>query len=138
MDEKTYLERHFAPVKFNTLEEPDVEASSGPNPHPIEDAEGTEHRRSQGCLDARWFVGDLAFCASRQSLDEHKCAVKPAYESLEATKGVPHREPEAMYWKAVSVFEVSGDRDDLTGNRGPLLDKFPESEWAKKASYIRT
>lgn len=53
------------------------------------------------------------------------------------TLGDPHREPEALYWKAVAAFAVSGDREDLTGGGEPLLDGFPESEWAKKASYVR-
>ena len=44
---------------------------------------------------------------------------------------------EALYWKAEATFEISGDREDLTGGWEPLMYGFPDSEWAKKASYVR-
>ncbi len=138
----SYLEQHFVPVRFNTIEESETEASfdSGWTPTLIiEDASGTEHRRSQGYLDLQRFIGVLALARVVKALDEHEYeeAVSLADEALEATKRDPQREPEAMYWKAVSIFEVSGDRGNLTGNWETLLDRFPESEWSKKASYIR-
>ncbi len=139
---KSFLGRHFVPVRFNTIEEPEVEAgfSSGWTPTLIvEDADGREHRRSQGCLDVKRFVGELSLARLVAALDKHEyeAATGLAEEALENTVGDPHREPEAMYWKAVAAFEVSGDRSDLTGGWEPLLNKFPESEWANKASYIR-
>lgn len=47
------------------------------------------------------------------------------------------REPEALYWSAVAAYQVSGDREDLTEGWNRLLDKFPQSEWTKKAGYVR-
>ncbi len=40
-------------------------------------------------------------------------------------------------WKAVAAFEISGDRDDLIADWETLLDRCPDSEWVKKASYVR-
>lgn len=40
-------------------------------------------------------------------------------------------------WKAVAAFEISGDRDDLIAGWETLLDRWPDSERAKKASYVR-
>lgn len=139
---KSFMESHFAPVRVDTIEEPEVEAGfdSGWTPTPIiEDADGREHRRSQGYLDVRRFIGELSLARLAAALDRHEyeAAVELAEEAVENTAGDAHREPEAMYWKAVAAFEVSGDRADLTGGWDPLLETFPGSEWAKKASYTR-
>lgn len=137
-----YIERHFAPVRFNTLEEPEVERSfnSGWTPTLIfEDAEGREHRRSQGYLDAGRFLGEMALTRLQEAIDRHayESAAELSKEALERTGGDGARYPEALYWAAVAAFEVSGDRGDLTGGWEPLLEEYPESEWAKRASYIR-
>ncbi len=139
---RSYLEKHLVPVRFNTIEEPEVESGFGSGWTPtliVEDAEGREHRRSQGYLDAPRFIGELSLARLQDTLDRHdyEDAVERAEEALEITAGDPHREPEALYWKAVADFEVSGDRDDLTGGWEQLLDRFPESEWARKAGYVR-
>lgn len=139
---KSFLEEHFVPVRFNTIEEPEVEAGfdSGWTPTLIvEDPDGREHRRSQGYLDVRRFIGELSLARLKDTIDRHdyETASELAKEALEQTAGDPEREPEALYWKAVAAFEITGDREDLTNGWEPLLDKFPDSEWAKKASYIR-
>ena len=56
---------------------------------------------------------------------------------MERTTGDPQRETEALYWKAVVAFEISGDRDDLIAGWETLLDRFHDSEWAQKTSYVR-
>lgn len=139
---ESYLERHFVPVRYNTIEEPEVEAdfNSGWTPTLIvEDPEGREHRRSQGYLDTPRFIGEMSLSRLKDAIDRHdyEAASERAEEALERTAGDPGREPEALYWKAVADFEISGDRDDLIAGWEPLLNKFPDSEWAKKASYVR-
>lgn len=137
-----YIEEHFVPVRFNTIEQPEVERGfdSGWTPTLIvEDAEGREHRRSQGYLDTSRFVGEMALARLKSAIDRHEYedAVGLSEEALLRTAGDPARYPEALYWAAVAAFEVSGDRQDLTGGWEPLLDGFPESEWARKAGYVR-
>jgi uncharacterized protein YyaL (SSP411 family) len=139
---RSYLERHFVPVRFNTIEDPSVPADFGSGWTPtliVEDAEGREHRRSQGYLDPERFVGELSLARVKDAVDRHdyEAARERAGEALKKTAGDPWREPEVLYWKAVADFEVSEDRDDLTGGWEPLMERFPGSEWAKKASYVR-
>lgn len=139
---RSYLERNFVPVRFNTIEEPEVEAGfdSGWTPTLIvEDPDGREHRRSQGYLDVRRFIGELSLARLKDAIDRHDYEVASdlAEEALERTAGDPEREPESLYWKAVAAFELTGDREDLESGWEPLLEQFPESEWAKKASYVR-
>jgi len=138
---RMYIEEHFVPVRFNTIERPEVEESfnSGWTPTIIvEDAEGREHRRSQGYLDPKRFIGEMALARVEDAMDRHdyEAVIKLSKEALERTEGDQAREPEALYWSAVGAFEVSGDRDDLTGGWNRLLEEFPQSEWAEKASYI--
>ena len=139
---RAYVEEHFVPVRFNTIERPKDEESfnSGWTPTTIvEDAEGREHRRSQGCLDPKRFIGEMALARVKDAMNRHdyEAAIGRSKEALERTEGDPAREPESLYWSAVAAFEVSGDRDDLTEGWNRLLEEFPQSEWAEKASYIR-
>ena len=45
-------------------------------------------------------------------------------------------QPEAMYWLGVALYR-SGEKEALGKSWNRLLDQFPESVWAKKASIIR-
>ncbi len=69
---ESYLERHFVPVRYNTIEEPEVEAdfNSGWTPTLIvEDPEGHEHRRSQGYLDMPRFTGEMSLARLKDAID---------------------------------------------------------------------
>ena len=44
--------------------------------------------------------------------------------------------PEAIYWQGVSRYK-SGDKDALAGTWTRLIDLYPESIWAQRASVIR-
>lgn len=140
---ESYIEQHFAPIRFNTIEQPEMEAALGSGWTPtliVEDADGNEHRRSQGYLDVERFLGQMALSRLQAALDhrDFEAASGLAEEALRLTKGDPHREPEAMYWSAVAAYKLGGnDREALTGGWEGLLDRFPGSEWAKRAGYIR-
>jgi hypothetical protein len=138
-----YIEQHFAPVRFNTIEQPEMEAVLGSGWTPtliVEDADGVEHRRSQGYLDMKRLLGQLALSRLQTALDhrDFEAASGLAEDGLRLTQGDHHREPEAMYWSTVIAYKLAGNhRETLTGGWTQLLDRFPESEWAKRASYIR-
>ncbi len=139
---RSYVEEHFVPVRFNVLEQPEAEErfNSGWTPTVIvEDAEGREHRRSQGYLDPKRFVGELALAWLKDAIDRRDfgTAFGRSRKVLERTGGDPARRPEALYWYAVVAYRVSGDRDDLTEGWNRLLEEFPRSEWAERAGYIR-
>ncbi|CAA9444251.1 MAG: hypothetical protein AVDCRST_MAG14-228 [uncultured Rubrobacteraceae bacterium] len=89
-------------MRFNTLEEPEVEAGfdSGWTPTLIvEDPEGREHWRSQSYLDVRRFVGELPLARLKGAIDRHDYETVSglAEEALgRRTAGDPEREPEAL------------------------------------------
>ena len=137
-----YIEEHLVPVRFNVLEQPEVakRVDSGWTPTLIvEDAESREHRRSEGYLGPKRFVGEVSLARLKNAVDHRdlEIATDRSIEALERTGGDPAREPEALYWSAVAAYQVSGDREDLTEGWNRLLDEHPQSEWAKKAGYIR-
>ncbi|MDN5697335.1 MAG: thioredoxin family protein [Rubrobacter sp.] len=141
---ESYIEDHFAPVRFNTIEEPEMEAALGSGWTPTiitEDPDGNERRRSQGYLDAKRLIGQLALSRLQAAMNsrDFESASGLCEEALRLTQGDPHREPEAMYWSAVIAYKLAGgDRERLIEGWTSLLNRFPESEWAMRASYIRT
>jgi thioredoxin-related protein len=139
---RSYVEEHFIPIRFNVLERPETEDrfNSGWTPTVIvEDAEGREHRRSQGYLDPRRFVGELALSRLKDAIDRRDfgSAFERSGNALKQTEDDPARRSEALYWSAVAAYRVSGDRNDLIEGWNGLLEMFPRSEWAERAGYIR-
>ncbi|MDQ3795547.1 MAG: DUF255 domain-containing protein [Actinomycetota bacterium] len=139
---RSYVEEHFIPIRFNVLERPETEDrfNSGWTPTVIvEDAEGREHRRSQGYLNPRRFVGELALSRLKDAIDrrDFRSAFERSGNALKQTEDDPARRSEALYWSAVAAYRVSGDRNDLIEGWNDLLEMFPRSEWAERAGYIR-
>ena len=137
------IEDHFIPVQFNVVDQPDVMRQFNTPWTPtliVQDVEGREHRRSQGYLDARRFLGEMALARLLTAINrlEFDRAAEVAGDTLQATAGDPFREPEAVYWSGVAAYKASGDVQRLLGGWNRLLDEFPASEWARKVEFIRT
>jgi uncharacterized protein YyaL (SSP411 family) len=137
-----YLERHFVPVQFNVVEQPDVmdQFNSAWTPTVIvRDPDGREYRRSLGYLDPKRFLGEMALARLGESLHrrDFKTAADRVAEALELTKEDRAREPEALYFGSVAQYKASNDVEKLKQGWNRLLDQFPESDWAKKAEFIR-
>jgi hypothetical protein len=115
------------------------EVNSGWTPTVIvEDAEGREHRRRQGYLDPKRFVGELALARLKDAIDRRDfgTACERSRSALKQTEGDTARRPESLTRYAATAYRVSGDRDDLIEGWNGLLERFPRSEWAKCAGYI--
>jgi len=134
--------QHFIPVQFNVVEQPEVMEQFHSTWTPtllVQDAEGREHRRSQGYLDAPRLLGELALARVQDAVDrgDFAAARDRIGEAMPLTKGDAQREPEAMYWAAVASYKASGDAENLIQGWNRLLQQFPQSEWAKRAEFIR-
>jgi hypothetical protein len=137
-----YIQQHFIPVQFNVVEQPEVMQQFNAAWTPtliVQDAEGREHRRSEGYLDPQRFLGEMALARLKDAIDrqEFKAALERSRDALERTKGDPTREPEALYWASVAAYKANGDPNPLMQGWNRLLDQFPQSEWAKRAEFIR-
>lgn len=140
---QSYIERRFVPVQFNVIDEPEWKERFNSSWTPtliVQDPEGREHRRSQGYLDPERFVGEMALAYLKDAVDrqDFKEAMRRSEEAFEMTQGDEAREPEARYWAAVAAYKGSDDSDNnLSEGWNRLIDEFPQSEWAKRAGFIR-
>ena len=137
-----YVESYFAPVQINIEEDPGAMERYHTPWTPtiiIEDANGVEHRRSQGYLDPKSFIAELALARLKAAIDRQDFAKAQqlTVEALQSTAGDTHREAEAMYWSGVATYKNSNDSNKLIETWNRLIEKFPETEWARKASFIK-
>lgn len=139
---EAYIEGHFIPVQFNVSEQPEAMEQFNTPWTPtliVQDAEGREHRRAQGYLDPKRFLGEMSLAWLEEAINrrDFNTARDRAPETLERTHDDPAREPEAVYWAAVAGYKSSNDVQNLLGGWNRLLDEFPQSEWAKRVEFIR-
>lgn len=137
-----YIEKHFIPVQFNVVEQPEVidRFNSAWTPTLIvRDVEGREYRRSLGYLDPARFLGEMSLAQLMEKVhrQDFKAAHEQGMEALERTKGDPAREPEAVYFASVAAYKSASDVGKLMEGWNQLMDRFPESDWAKKVEFIR-
>lgn len=137
-----YIQQHFIPVQFNVVEQPDVMELFNTPWTPtliVLDADGKEHRRSQGYLDPKRFLAEMALARLQAAIDrqDFQQASSMLDEARRLTAGDAEREPEAAYWSSVAAYKASGDVQKLLTGWNGLLDRFPQSDWAKKAEFIR-
>ena len=136
------IREQFVPVQFNVVEQPEVMDQFNGHWTPtliVQDAEGREHRRTQGYLDPPRFLAEMALARLQDAINESRFDAVPALarEAQERSKGDPTREPEAIYWSSVAEYKASHDGNKLLAGWNRLLDEFPQSEWAKRAEFIR-
>lgn len=141
-DVQAFIREHFVPVQFNVLERPEIKRqfNSGWTPTLIvQDADGHEHRRSYGYLDAKRFVGEMVLAWLMDAIDRQdwSAAKTRTEEARRLTAGDLTREPETLYWSAVANYMASADQTGLKDGWELLMERFSDSDWAKKAEFIR-
>ncbi len=137
-----YIKAHFVPVQYNVVDQPDVMDRFHSVWTPtiiVETPDGTDVRRSQGYLDPKRLIGELALARLQAAINGHDFtrAKQLAPEALHMTRGDADREPEALYWASVADYKSTNDVNNLMNGWNRLLDQFPQSEWAKRAEFIR-
>jgi hypothetical protein len=136
------IETQFIPVQFDVVAQPDVMERFNAPWTPtliVQDADGREHGRSQGYLDAKRFLAEMSLVRLREAINRREFAEARdrVREVMPHVAGDPQREPEAIYWASVAAYKASGEIENLLNGWNRLLDQFPDSEWAKKVAFIR-
>jgi hypothetical protein len=141
-DVQRYIENSFIAVQYNVAEHAAAAEQFNSAWTPtiiVRDVEGREYRRSFGYLDPPRLLGELSL--ARLHRDIHRQDLRDAAERvrevLERTKGDAARQPEALYFTAVVTYKSTGSFEQLKEGWNRLLNEFPESDWAKKAEFIR-
>ena len=98
-------------------------------------ADGKEHHRIEGFLDAEDFLaqltlglGHLAFAAKEWEQAGRWFA--EVLEHFPATDAAP----EAQYWRGVARYKASNDAAALGATAKAFHERYADSTWAKKAS----
>ena len=135
-----YVRDHFVPVQYNVAERPQAidQFNSAWTPTLIvQDAEGREYRRSLGYLDPQRFLGEMALARLLAGVNRRDFSSATGTDALDRTKGDAAREPEALYFASVAAYKAANDVEKLLEGWNRLLDRFPDSDWAKKIEFIR-
>lgn len=134
--------REFLPVKIHIKEQPAnfkrFRAEWTPT-QIVLDPEGVERHRSEGFLPAEEFLAQLELGIAKvaSALKRYDEAERRFRAVMDAYPGTPAA-PEARYWAGVAAYKASrGDIAPLRETAKDLEARFPDSEWARKASVWR-
>lgn len=99
------------------------------------DAGGVERHRIEGFLPVEDFLAQLELGLAKLAFqklqypeaEKHFRSACQAYPASGAA-------PEACYWAGVSAYKATNQPEHLGETAKLLKEKYPESEWARKAS----
>jgi hypothetical protein len=135
---KDFINRNFVPIKIHIKERPNdfgrFKAEWTPTVI-ITEPDGTERFRFSGFLPAQDYLAQLQLglakaAFSRQQFDE----AQREFETVASEYSQSDAAPEAVYWAGVSNYKRTGKPDSLKQAGQKLQEKYPDGEWAKKAS----
>jgi uncharacterized protein HemY len=133
-----FVNAHFVPVKVHIKEQKPVFERFGAQWTPtilVLEAGGKEHHRIEGFLPVDDFLAQLEIGLGKlqfhtNHFGEARRHFRSACDEHPQTGGAP----EACYWAGVAAYKDTNDPKHL-GAAGELLKaRYPDSEWARKAS----
>ena len=136
-----YINQYFVPVQIDIKQDPGamerLQAMWTPTII-FRDDRGHEYRRSTGFLSPQEMLAELSMARLAATLvkGNHDAAVEIAAEVERRSKFDANRHAEARYWAGVAAYKQTNDGAKLAEYWKPLIAEAPESEWAKKASFI--
>ncbi len=135
-----FINGHFIPVKLHVGEDEkaveEFEVVWTPTVI-VAGADGTAYHRSVGFLPPREFLAQLKFGIAKADFDRGNYAEASAgFRKVVAEFPACVCAPEALYWLGVSEYKRTGSADAMKAEWQKLLEKYPDSEWAKKAGFI--
>ena len=132
------IRESFVPARIQVREHP--EAMERWNVHwtptiLVLGADGKEHHRIEGFLEADDFLAQLLLGLGQVALAEKRWdeAERRFAEVLERFPGAEGA-AEAQYWRGVARYKASSDPADLHATAQAFQERYRDSVWAKKAS----
>lgn len=141
-DVARFINECFVPIKVSLREHPESFGQFNVEWTPtiiIPDQNGKERHRMVGFLPKEDFLAQLQLGIAKVAFSTRKyeearkgfAAVGRLHEGTSAA-------PEGIFWAGVSAYRGTGKNAPLAQTAGELRAKYPESDWAKKASvYIK-
>lgn len=132
-----FIYQNFVPVKIHIKEQPQVFERFGAQWTPtllIAEPDGTERHRFEGYLPSDDFLAQLRLGLAHAARARNDWpGAEKRYRELANDAKAGEVGPEALYWAGVSKYK-SGDQSALGETARLFKEKFPGSNWAKKAS----
>lgn len=133
-----FIQENFVPVKIHIKENPKGFERFGAQWTPtmiVADSNGTERYRFEGYLPVDDFLAQLDLGLAKSAFANQNWS-EAERRFREVADGFPKTESaaEAIYWAGVSRYKASGDAAALHETAEAVRSRYPESQWAKKAS----
>jgi hypothetical protein len=133
-----FIAENFVPIKIHIKKNPKGFERFGVQWTPTQlilDPDGVERHRMEGFFGVDDFLAQLELGLAKmdfqkQNFSEAEKRFRTVYEKYPASGAAP----EAMYWAGVSAYKATNQAEHLAETAKLLKDKYPESEWARKAS----
>ncbi len=133
-----FISEHFVPVKIHIKERPQDFGRFKAEWTPtliVAEPDGTERHRSVGFLPADDLLAQLDLGLGKAAFSRGQFQqAREAFQSVVEHYPQADAAPEAVYWAGVSAYKASGSADSLKQAAIQLRQKYPQSEWTKKAS----
>ncbi len=136
-----FINSNFVPVKLHVGEDAEAVEKFKAEWTPtiiVAEPDGTVHHRSVGFLPPKEFMAQLAFGIAKANFSKGNYpAASAGFKTVIAQYAECDCAPEAVYWLGVSEYKRTGSADAMTAEWQVLFEKYPDSIWAKKASFIK-
>jgi hypothetical protein len=135
---KDFIYRNFIPIKVHIKERPQDFKRFNAEWTPtaiIAEPDGTERFRFSGFLPVDDFLAQLQLGLAKATFSREQFEdAQRAFETVARDYPQSSAAPEAVYWAGASGYKRTGKPDALKQAGQELREKYPESDWAKKAS----
>ena len=136
-----FINEHFVPAQVHIRDQKAAFTRFGASWTPTQiilDPQGEEQHRIEGFLPAEDFLAQLELGLGKLEFHEqHFSEAERMFRAVCDGRPESGGAPEACYWAGVAAYKGTDDPKHL-GAAGELLaQRYPASEWARKASVWR-
>jgi hypothetical protein len=136
-----FLREHFTPVRLDVHHAAEAVPLYHPHWTPtllVLNAAGVEEHRVIGYLPPEEFRAELELGLAKTFIGREEWE----HALIHLRETVTHfpetwAAPEAQYWLGVVRYRAEGTPEGLLAEWNVLLERWPESRWARSASFIR-
>ncbi|MDQ3781256.1 MAG: tetratricopeptide repeat protein [Chloroflexota bacterium] len=98
---------------------------------------GDVYHQWNGYLPPKQYLAQLYLGLGKAALQEQRFdAAAQRFQSVADRHPDDPAAAEALYWAAVARYKGSGDSEDLSSGWATLRERYPESEWRTKQSFM--
>jgi TolA-binding protein len=97
--------------------------------------DGSEFHKMEGFFGIDDFVAQLRLGLAKRDFQQNRFKeAEERFRKIYAELPDSTSAPEAMYWAGVSAYKATNQPEHLGETGKKLRDKYPSSEWARKAA----